>query len=119
MKPRIRLAILALLAVAVLLAAATLAPMAAGSRAAASGEVTSQPPRYAIRHVVIIIKENHSFDNLFGRFPGADGATTATISDGSVVPLNRTPDHTLLDIGHSGDAASLAVDGGRMDHFNQ
>ncbi|HLJ68094.1 MAG TPA: alkaline phosphatase family protein [Chloroflexota bacterium] len=119
MRPRIRLAILALLAVAALLAAATLAPMAAGSRAAASGEVTSQPPRYAIRHVVIIIKENHSFDNLFGRFPGADGATTATISDGSVVPLNRTPDHTLLDIGHSGDAASLAVDGGRMDHFNQ
>jgi phospholipase C len=26
-----------------------------------------------IQHVVIIIKENHAFDNYFGRFPGADG----------------------------------------------
>ena len=26
-----------------------------------------------IQHVVIIVKENHAFDNYFGRFPGADG----------------------------------------------
>ena len=25
-----------------------------------------------IKHVVIIVKENHSFDNMFGRFVGAD-----------------------------------------------
>jgi phospholipase C len=24
-----------------------------------------------IQHVVIIVKENHAFDNYFGRFPGA------------------------------------------------
>ena len=29
-----------------------------------------------IKHIVFIIKENHSFDNYFGRFPGAHGATT-------------------------------------------
>jgi phospholipase C len=28
----------------------------------------------AIEHVVIIVKENHTFDNYFGAFPGADGA---------------------------------------------
>jgi len=28
---------------------------------------------HPIRHVVIIVKENHSFDNYFGKFPGADG----------------------------------------------
>jgi hypothetical protein len=28
-----------------------------------------------IDHVVIIVKENHTFDNYFGTFPGADGAT--------------------------------------------
>ena len=33
--------------------------------------------RWPIRHVVFLVKENHTFDNLFGRFPGADGATTA------------------------------------------
>src|SRR2546428_10514820 len=28
---------------------------------------------HPVRHVVIIVKENHSFDNYFGKFPGADG----------------------------------------------
>src|SRR5262249_11870875 len=27
----------------------------------------------AIEHVVIIVKENHTFDNYFGTFPGANG----------------------------------------------
>src|SRR5581483_9317870 len=26
-----------------------------------------------VRHVVIIVKENHTFDNYFGSFPGANG----------------------------------------------
>ena len=30
-------------------------------------------PRGPIQHVVIIVKENHTFDNYFGRFPGVDG----------------------------------------------
>ena len=29
----------------------------------------------SIEHVVIIVRENHTFDNDFGRFPGADGAS--------------------------------------------
>ena len=32
-------------------------------------------PRGPIHHVVIIVKENHTFDNYFGTYPGADGAT--------------------------------------------
>ncbi len=35
--------------------------------------------RWPIKHVVFIIKENRSFDNMFGRFPGADGTTTGQI----------------------------------------
>ncbi|MDQ6705406.1 MAG: hypothetical protein M3Z85_05520 [Acidobacteriota bacterium] len=35
-----------------------------------------------VEHVVIIFKENHSFDNYFGRFPGANGdASLAHASD--------------------------------------
>jgi phospholipase C len=26
-----------------------------------------------IAHVIIIVKENHTFDNYFGTFPGAEG----------------------------------------------
>jgi phospholipase C len=74
--------------------------------------------RYPIKHVVIIDKENRSFDNIFGQFPGADGATHAQISTGKTVKLGHTPDHTLLDVGHAGDAAALAMNNGRMNKFN-
>ena len=32
-------------------------------------------PHNPIEHIVIIVKENHTFDNYFGTFPGASGAT--------------------------------------------
>lgn len=72
-----------------------------------------------IRHIVIVIKENRTFDNYFGTFPRADGATYGRLSDGRVVRLSHTPDHTLLDISHQGDAARLAVDNGQMDKFDK
>ncbi|HEY1428410.1 MAG TPA: alkaline phosphatase family protein, partial [Candidatus Tumulicola sp.] len=31
---------------------------------------------HTISHVVIVVQENRSFDNLFATFPGADGATS-------------------------------------------
>jgi phospholipase C len=74
--------------------------------------------RYPIKHIVIIDKENHSFDNMFGLFPNADGADAARLSTGRIVRLGRTPDNTLLDIGHAGDAAVLAVNNGKMDRFD-
>jgi phospholipase C len=69
-----------------------------------------------IRHIVIIVKENHTFDNLFGQFPGANGATTAHKGE-NVVPLGRTPDALPGDISHSSRSALTAVDGGAMDGF--
>ena len=74
--------------------------------------------RYPIDHVVIIDRENHSFDNIFGTFPGASGTTSGRLPTGKVVALGRTPDHTLLDINHSGGAAAYAVNSGRMNQFN-
>jgi phospholipase C len=71
-----------------------------------------------IKHIVIIDKENRSFDDYFGTFPGADGTTTGRLSDGRVVPLMHQPDHTLLDVAHQGDAAQVAVDNGKMDGFD-
>src|SRR5947209_59845 len=84
-----------------------------------SPTATSHAPRYPIQHIVIIDKENRSFDEMFGLFPRADGATTAELASGKVIRLGHTPDHTLLDVGHAGDAAAFAVDDGRMDRFNQ
>jgi phospholipase C len=71
-----------------------------------------------IKHVVFIIKENRTFDNYFGTFAGADGATSGTISTGDVIPLGHTPDRTPRDISHSFHSAITAIDGGAMDRFD-
>ena len=42
-----------------------------------------------IEHVVIIVKENHTFDNYFGTFPGAAGITEPHAVD----PQTSDPPH--------------------------
>jgi len=39
-----------------------------------------------VEHVVIIVKENHCFDNYFGTFPGANGATLDAVVKGGLWP---------------------------------
>jgi phospholipase C len=42
-----------------------------------------------ISHVIIVVKENHTFDNYFGTFPGANGATLPAAPDPQVAdPLH-------------------------------
>jgi phospholipase C len=74
--------------------------------------------RSKIRHIVYILKENRSFDNYFGTFPGADGATSGFISTGEEVPLGHTPDSTTRDPGHTWQDAHTAIHGGLMDQFD-
>jgi phospholipase C len=38
-------------------------------------------PHNPIEHVVIIVKENHSFDNYFGSFSGANGTSLPPAQD--------------------------------------
>ena len=71
-----------------------------------------------IKHVVIMIQENRSFDNFFATFPGADGATNGRIHTGAVVKLAK---HGLLmktDIFHGYQAYVNDYDRGRMDGFD-
>lgn len=63
---------------------------------------TSSSP---IQHVVIIMLENHSFDNFFGRFPNANGVT---------LPRATNP---MSDLNHGAAASLAAIDGGKMDQF--
>lgn len=72
----------------------------------------------AIQHVVFIVKENRSFDSYFGTFPGADGATTAVLSTGQIVPMGHLPDQTPYDITHTWIDAVTSIDGGKMDQFD-
>src|SRR5215471_10775482 len=71
-----------------------------------------------IQHTIFIIKENRTFDNYFGDFPGADGATVGKISTGQQVPLVPTPDSDPAVLCNSWDCILLAMDNGKMDKFN-
>lgn len=70
-----------------------------------------------IQHIVFMVKENRSFDNYFATFPGADGATSCTVSTGQTIPLGHTPDQ-VRDMGHFWADAVKAMDGGKMDKFD-
>src|SRR6266571_4496747 len=70
-----------------------------------------------IKHIVFFIKENRTFDNYFGTYPGANGTTTAMDSKGQMVPLHHESDQ-VPDIDHSSQGARNAYDNGKMDRFN-
>ncbi len=66
-----------------------------------------------IKHIVFFIKENRTFDNYFGTYPYANGAITATDSEGQVVLLQHESDQ-VPDINHSAQAARKAYDNGKI-----
>src|SRR5207245_4909609 len=73
--------------------------------------------RWPIKHVVFIVKENRSFDEMFGRFPGADGATTGRLG-ARIVPLTRgTEGRMRFDLYHSYARALGDYNHGKMDGF--
>jgi phospholipase C len=79
-----------------------------------------------IRHVIVIMQENRSFDSYFGTFPGADGIPRAG-GDFAVCPPDprsggcQKPYHDSGQVNgggqHDADVATEDVDGGRMDGF--
>src|SRR6266550_8577624 len=85
------------------------------SRATQAAPQASNP----IKHIVIIVKENRTFDDYFGTFPGADGATTYKDKNGQVHPLNHQPDRLFFDIGHTHNDFELGYDNGKMDGFSK
>src|SRR5215469_7355842 len=82
-----------------------------------SERVHAQSP---IQHIVFIVKENHTFDDYFGAFPGVNGATTGVVKINGVdttIPLNAAPDHPA-DYCHRWYCAHKDYDNGKMDAFN-
>jgi len=79
-----------------------------------------------IRHVVVIMQENRSFDSFFGTYPGADGIPAENGQFTVCVPDRRTKgcdkpyhDPSLVNggAGHNLSDAIADVDGGKMDGF--
>ena len=84
----------------------------------------SAVPKTPIEHFVVLMQENHTFDNYFGTYPGADG-----IPKGAAMPADPAAsttrlvrpfhigDRSILDLGHDGASATVAYNDGRMDGF--
>ena len=75
--------------------------------------------------MIFLVKENHTFDNYFGKYPGADGATRGKTlqcdqgnTPGPTVKLTPAPYIYPHDLGHAFVPGLTAIDGGRMDGFN-
>ena len=95
------------------------APISARARISTSGI-------HKIKHVVVIMQENRSFDSYFGTFPGADGFAMRDGVPTACVPLPNGStcarpyvDHHDRNGGgaHSAFAAQQDIDGGKMDGF--
>jgi phospholipase C len=69
-----------------------------------------------IKHVVFVIKENRTFDHLYGRFPGANGVTVG-MDQGQPRTLTRALDALPTDIKHCYQCSLQAWNEGRMDGF--
>ena len=55
-----------------------------------------------IKHLVVIYAENHSFDNLYGLFPGADGIANATAEQKTQLDHDGQPLPELIVFGADG-----------------
>ena len=55
----------------------TLLALAAAAALPATA-AAQNPATTPIRHLVVLMQENHSFDNYFGSYPGADGVPADT-----------------------------------------
>jgi phospholipase C len=81
---------------------------------------------HRIKHVIVILQENRSFDSYFGTFPGADGIPMRNGIPTVCVPNPRTGscerpyvDHADINGGgpHGAASATADIDSGKMDGF--
>jgi phospholipase C len=92
-----------------------------------NGPYASLSGIHKIRHIVIIMQENRSFDNYFGTYPHADGIPGLAGHKGRVPCLPDPGEHCVKpfhdrhDKNYGGpytsNSAKAQIDGGKMDGF--
>ena len=103
-------------------------PIASGPPPSPSSGPNERIPAgiHKIKHVIVIMQENRSFDSYFGTYPGADGlptrngAFTVCVPDPAAGHCVR-PFHNARDLNHGGPhmmrSAVQDVGGGKMNGF--
>lgn len=84
-----------------------------------SGGLTAPlTPQNAIKHIVIIVQENRTPDNLFQGLPGADIASSGLMANGQTVALKPQDLGTPEDLPHGAITAFTDIQFGKMDGFS-
>jgi len=84
-----------------------------------SSDDASAPIPTPIRYVIVLVKENHTFDNYFTGFPGAATTTTAKLSTGKTITRTAAPSAPLSkDLCHSNSCGQTAYRSGAMNGFD-
>jgi phospholipase C len=81
-----------------------------------SSPATRIDTQWPIKQVIYLMLENRSFDNLFGKFPGVNGATVGVLN-GREKPLIPCPDWLPGDLGHDHISAIVNLNEGKLDGF--
>lgn len=88
------------------------------SRAVAPLTISATNTTTPIKHVIVVVMENRSFDNLFHGFPGADAVNFGYNHFGQRVQLQAAPFEGNCDPDHSHEAWIKDFDHGRMDGYD-
>ncbi len=81
--------------------------------------------RTPIQHFIVLMQQNHTFDNYFGTYPGADGIPPSTCMPSSF-PDERTrtctkpfhiENYPVVDMPHNSSVFEADYNGGQMDGF--
>jgi phospholipase C len=85
------------------------------------------PATSPIKHVVVMIQENRTFNDFFATYPGGDGTTTGKIAQYTTTGCNvktgtiplKKQSLIIKDLSHNYQGYAIARDGGKLDAFDK
>ena len=91
---------------------------------ASAAQTTGPQAKTPIQHLIVLMQENHTFDNYFGTYPGADGlpgnvkmpVNPANPAAGYVIPWHIGTT-TITDLSHTAPTFLAQYDNGKWDGF--
>jgi phospholipase C len=89
-----------------------------GSAPSASAQACTTTPCSPIKHIIILVKENRSFDNIYGRYPGLGTYGTTYAHEGRrAIKMGTEPDMVTGFIANGYFATKKAINNGKMNGF--
>jgi phospholipase C len=93
------------------------------SAGAAQPQNTAVVTNSPVKHLIVVVMQNSSFDHLFGTFPAANGPNVNSLGYSQVDVANMAVTYSFLsnvnppDLLHSHASYLATIDGGKMDRF--